>query len=362
MGVESLVGCSHTHALGAAPPTHAAAFAHMVQAAVHQQDEEEDDDDIAEDRYSWTSSSDGAMPPVVRLHCKTCHALVSDRGMRVFLVADVETSLFSTDIPSVEAVHEGSQKVIETCDCYARCVHCSTCEAAVGYHVLRPCSICATAEHNGHFWLFDASGVSSVERGILWDELPYNGSGGTDGATVDDVLEGVAEGVCDGSVAEGIVDRTSTSGAQDVGGDVDSATQHRGGDGSEGSGGAAADSVDARHSTLTVSNEEHGDAEENTCAVCAAYPMWRPTRVPCGHVFCFGCISREVDMRGACPLDRRPCTREQLQAARVTSPHSQPPSTRRRARSREDNASASRRVLDVGGNAAGGNHGDGDDD
>jgi len=60
---------------------------------------------------------------------------------------------------------------------------------------------------------------------------------------------------------------------------------------------------------------------EAQCLICAASPMWRPMRVRgCGHVFCFGCISREVDARGKCPLDRLPITRDYLEPVVVVDP------------------------------------------
>ncbi|KAL1504034.1 hypothetical protein AB1Y20_010446 [Prymnesium parvum] len=53
----------------------------------------------------------------------------------------------------------------------------------------------------------------------------------------------------------------------------------------------------------------------HACVICMTSEMWRPTRVRgCGHVFCFGCISREVDARGCCPLDRLPTSRSLLEA------------------------------------------------
>mmetsp|Transcript_17254 Transcript_17254/g.45598 ORF Transcript_17254/g.45598 Transcript_17254/m.45598 type:complete len:120 (+) Transcript_17254:1111-1470(+) len=58
-----------------------------------------------------------------------------------------------------------------------------------------------------------------------------------------------------------------------------------------------------------------GDGGDDGCVICMARTMWRPTRVTrCGHTFCFGCISREVDMRGCCPLDRLPVRRRMLVA------------------------------------------------
>jgi hypothetical protein len=49
------------------------------------------------------------------------------------------------------------------------------------------------------------------------------------------------------------------------------------------------------------------------CCICLG-PIRQRTRVAaaCGHEFCFGCISKEVDHRGCCPLDRLPLTRAQL--------------------------------------------------
>jgi hypothetical protein len=55
--------------------------------------------------------------------------------------------------------------------------------------------------------------------------------------------------------------------------------------------------------------------DENCCCICAASPMYKPTLISsCRHSFCFGCISREVDARRQCPLDRQAVTRDMLQA------------------------------------------------
>ena len=54
--------------------------------------------------------------------------------------------------------------------------------------------------------------------------------------------------------------------------------------------------------------------EADLCPVCAA-PIMERTRVlaACRHEFCFGCISREVDARGRCPLDRLRLDRSMLE-------------------------------------------------
>ena len=207
--------------------------------------------EVREPSPSDSDESDAeGLPPVLALRCAACSAELSTRGMQVFLVAD-NSSLFSTDIPS-DAIEEGGAHPITTCECAARDVLCRFCKTVVGYHVTRPCQLCSAAEHNGHFWLFCEESIAFEERGILWDALPYNGQPEDDrrapAATVEEEAAGMAT----------------------------------------------------------------GEDDEAACAVCTSAPMWRPHRFPCGHAFCFGCASREVDMRGCCPLDRLPATRESL--------------------------------------------------
>lgn len=201
-----------------------------------------EDDNISSsvgDEESGEEESDED-PAVITLACSVCGTTLSERGVKVVLVADPSSSLFSTDIPT-EALSESNQQTpIPTCNCYAVNVHCLNCGGAVGYHVLWPCQLCAMAPNNGHYWLFDR-GTAGMLRGIRWSELPYNGS------------------------------------------------------------------------TATEPPLDHAVDEGESCCICAAQPMWRRTRVRgCGHEFCFGCISRELDARGACPLDRLPITRDML--------------------------------------------------
>ena len=201
-----------------------------------------EDDNISSsvgDEESGEEESDED-PAVITLACSVCGTTLSERGVKVVLVADPSSSLFSTDIPT-EALSESNQQTpIPTCNCYAVNVHCLNCGGAVGYHVLWPCQLCPMAPNNGHYWLFDR-GTAGMPRGIRWSELPYNGS------------------------------------------------------------------------TATEPPLDHAVDEGESCCICAAQPMWRRTRVRgCGHEFCFGCISRELDARGACPLDRLPITRDML--------------------------------------------------
>ena len=222
----------------------AAERSEIIQAQLNiGEDEDEDENDSGEESEE-DEDGFGKPPPVLSISCAACDGVLTQRGMSVFLVADGST-LYSTDIPS-DSLRVAGTRTIPTCECRAEDVRCGGCESIVGYHVLQPCSLCGSAEHNGHFWLFDEAAVNGTERGIKWDALPYNG---------EDELA------------------------------------------------AAAQAAEA----------EAEEAEAEACPVCASSPMWRPVRfATCGHRFCYGCASREVDMRGACPLDRRPATRADL--------------------------------------------------
>ena len=208
------------------------------------------------------SDFDESDAPVLSLGCVRCGTVVSERGVQVLLVADPSSSLYSTDIPT-DFLVEDEQRTIPTCQCFARDVSCRQCLTVVGYHVLTPCAVCSASEHNGHFWLFDQGAVDAAKRGDLtWSQLPYNGAP----VSVD------PQQVSHGDASHG-----------------DAAAGDRCGDADE--------------------------DEDESCCICAARPMWRRTRVEgCQHEFCWGCISREVDARGACPLDRRPITRDMLTA------------------------------------------------
>ena len=120
---------------------------------------DDDDDDDSESADSDAEGEEGEsdddeseldfdQSPVLTLSCAGCSMVVSERGMQVFLVAD-HSSLFSTDIPS-PSVRQGGGRKIPTCDCTAVDIHCNGCQSIVGYHVLRPCALCGSADHNGH--------------------------------------------------------------------------------------------------------------------------------------------------------------------------------------------------------------------
>ncbi len=200
-------------------------------------------------------SSESDDPPVVILHCTRCERVLTRRGVEVELVASPSTQLYSTDIPT-DAVEERTPIVFDTCTCTAAAVHCRGCDGEVGYHVTVPCAECSSGGHNDMYWLFRSKSAKPVLRGMAWSELPYNGEDANDDGG----------GADDDEAAAGAHDRADDTAA---------------------------------------------DAE--ACCICACAQMWRPTEVVgCGHRFCFGCISREVDARARCPLCRRPALREML--------------------------------------------------
>ena len=221
----------------------------------------------------WESESEADMTdePVYSLECMHCSESLCVRGMKVLLVADTHSAhtqthshthslpheLFSTDIPSLSLTTAGTPHPIDTCSCTAEQTICGHCSSVVGYHVLQPCAICSEEDHNSHYWMFHSTAVNSRMQDITWGDVTYNGSPHTDADT------------------------------------------------------------DAACVTVTVSGDRGGvsdDAAEVSCCICASTPIFRPTRVSsCGHIFCFGCVSREVDARGRCPLDRLAVTRDMLQ-------------------------------------------------
>jgi len=228
-----------------------------ARAGIPDSEEEEEDEEEQEDDAGEEDDDEEEEIDVLSLSCARCSTRLTNRAMQVFLVAEPTSSLFSTDIPS-DGVREGAHRIIPTCSCDACDVHCHHCHKTCGYHVHHPCELCGQ-DNNGHYWLFNADAVSSERVGLFWSQLPYNG------APVHDPTP-PAESDRSAYVSE----------------------------------------------VLTQDGQQQlADTEE--CCICAATPMWRPTVVPdCGHRFCYGCISREVDARGACPLDRRPVRRDQL--------------------------------------------------
>jgi hypothetical protein len=222
--------------------------------------------------------------PVYDLLCRQCQALLSSRSMKVLLVANYSNELYSTDIPS-DSITTGAPVPIDTCACVAQQSLCTSCRYVVGYHVLLPCSDCGTQDHNSHFWLFHAGAVSPrVQDDVTWSQLSYNGSPRPD-------LVSTAPPPPPPAVH-----------------DSDS------GDDNNGSSTGAQGEVITSHVSATAPAADEYD--EDCCCICAASPMFQPTQVSsCGHCFCFGCISREVDARRACPLDRLEVTRDMLRPA-----------------------------------------------
>ena len=213
----------------------------------------DDDDLFASDGESSgddsQESSEGD-PPVYAVECKACRRALSQRGMAVFLIAKPTTGLYSTDIPS-EGNHRevGEPEQIDTCECLIRRLECAGCSAEVGYHVTRPCEACCLHDHNGHFWLFKAAAVEASKRECR-----------------------------PASEAEGAATLLTWS-------------------------------------MMSYNGAEASDEpleEGERCAICYC-PIQQRTRLPCAHEFCFGCVSREVDARGRCPLDRLPLTRAMLE-------------------------------------------------
>eukprot|EP00470_Lotharella_oceanica_P004207 CAMPEP_0170174226 /NCGR_PEP_ID=MMETSP0040_2-20121228/7467_1 /TAXON_ID=641309 /ORGANISM="Lotharella oceanica, Strain CCMP622" /LENGTH=155 /DNA_ID=CAMNT_0010415769 /DNA_START=80 /DNA_END=544 /DNA_ORIENTATION=- len=89
--------------------------------------------------------------PVWTLKCNQCYAVVNRQGMRVHLVADESVQLYSAN-HSGEVEEKGDEVKFSTCDCKIRKTCCGACSQEVGYRVTSPCSLCMSAQNNGHYW------------------------------------------------------------------------------------------------------------------------------------------------------------------------------------------------------------------
>lgn len=107
---------------------------------------------------------------VLDVNCGRCGALLSRRGQSTVMCADLGASLYSSDLPTENAVARASRRFpIDQCDCQVRLwggnlitaflnqlprkhrqrtspqavtVICKMCTAAVGYHVTQACLAC----------------------------------------------------------------------------------------------------------------------------------------------------------------------------------------------------------------------------
>ena len=194
------------------------------------------------------------------IKCAGCGEELSERGMKVRLCADERVELYSTDAMITSAVkEEGEEYKIETCCCMIRSTHCARCSLKVGYHVVKACLFCEyESDSNTHYWLFNLhSSLSVLPIPLLkWAHLNLNHFP---------------------EYRIPLVRRRS-------------GREGEGGEGGDGGG------------------EEEEVEEELTCSICGGM-LYQPVRMEgCGHVYCRGCISHEVDSRKACPLDRLPLT------------------------------------------------------
>lgn len=115
---------------------------------------------------------------VYLINCKSCGHFLTDRGMKAVLLLRPHITLYSTDaIPNcgplypADQVPVPSEPVLErTCNCLTQSLGCYGCGAAVGYHIVSPCSRCtnSVAKHqrssNGHRTVLHCAEISVRER------------------------------------------------------------------------------------------------------------------------------------------------------------------------------------------------------
>merc|ERR1719198_54699 len=127
---------------------------------------------------------------VCQLFCKFCCNEVCKRGMKAILLGDISIELFSTDLPPTTAVElVNDEYTTQSCQCRIRDVACLECGNVVGYHVTTPCTLCLSACHNGHFWMFHSQcltsseridhrypygdGIGAANKVLLWGSIPH---------------------------------------------------------------------------------------------------------------------------------------------------------------------------------------------
>lgn len=92
---------------------------------------------------------------ILTLTCQSCSRILSDRGMKVQMVFDPDTILYSTDCsPSDTQYLDEVWKMPGSCGCEVQDFRCC-CGLRVGYWLASPCSSCLAAqEESDHRWFF----------------------------------------------------------------------------------------------------------------------------------------------------------------------------------------------------------------
>lgn len=136
---------------------------------------------------------------VYLINCKHCDHFITDRGMKAVLLLRPHITLYSTDaIPNCGPLYPESSMggtdpsscqdptVERTCNCLTQTLGCYGCGAAVGYHIVSPCSRCTSsvAKHqrssNGHRTVLHCTEINVRERryvpgepGVMTAKIDY---------------------------------------------------------------------------------------------------------------------------------------------------------------------------------------------
>ncbi|KAI8810501.1 protein FAM72A [Cladochytrium replicatum] len=117
---------------------------------------------------------------VYQINCASCNQVLCQRGMKAILLANINVTLFSTDV-----LPEGRVELVNDiyptsqCKCKIREIACLGCGNVVGYHITQPCKNCLSACNNGHVWMFHDQQVQGIHRLVStngskmkWGDLP----------------------------------------------------------------------------------------------------------------------------------------------------------------------------------------------
>jgi len=86
--------------------------------------------------------------------------------MKSALLSNINIKLYSTNDPTKYVKCTGNNYIAYSCQCLISDTCCECCRVILGYHILRPCTLCMTNKNNGHLWMFDISSVSSNIRSM----------------------------------------------------------------------------------------------------------------------------------------------------------------------------------------------------
>ena len=238
-------------------------------------DDEDGDEGDEEDEEDEEEGEDAMASDVYRVRCKHCTSVLTERGMSVSLVADPDKRLYSTDLRTTTLKETGPLMKIDTCDCLIRHTFCSSCKASNeawggGNGSKRSRTLDGTCDD-------DAQAHTMVETEDSMVTLGYH------------VVTACATCMlADNNGHYWLLNNTEALDVEQVDGCKWNALNYNG--------------VPWDEPRVFV----NPPPAHLVCQICSDVFHLPVVVSRCGHSFCQGCLMRELDRNGLCPLDRQP--------------------------------------------------------